>query len=225
VIEKALGRVQQVMAHPFVYDVIRPMAVGGVDLSPLYDQIQSPDAVILDVGCGTGSALRYLSSFQSYTGMDTDPVAIEHARARFGSARVAFSAQMCTPADVRRLAPSHVVLAGVLHHLRDSEVVELFAALLESPRLEQVLTADIVFLPRHPVGNLLASLDRGRFCREERGYLALVEQGGLAVRSRFIARSRPRTGLGKYLYLTLGRPAAPPGKVGAGAAVGSPGAP
>ncbi|MEY2936586.1 MAG: hypothetical protein RL033_7335 [Pseudomonadota bacterium] len=193
------------MALPFVYDVIRPMAVGGVNLSPLYDQIRSPEAVILDVGCGTGSALRYLTRFQSYTGMDTDPVAVEHARARFGSERVSFSAQICTPADVRRIAPSHVVLAGVLHHLSDTEAVELLAALLESPRLEQVLTADIVFLPRHPVGNLLASLDRGRFCRKERGYLALVEQSGLAVRSSFIARSRPRTGLGKYLYLTLGR--------------------
>ena len=82
-----MGRVQQVMGHPFVYDVIRPMAVGGVDLSPLYDQIEDPDAVILDVGCGTGSALRYLQRFERYTGMDTDPVAVEHARSRHGSDR------------------------------------------------------------------------------------------------------------------------------------------
>ncbi|HKO94780.1 MAG TPA: class I SAM-dependent methyltransferase, partial [Polyangiaceae bacterium] len=190
------------------YDVIRPLVVGGVDLSPLYRQIQNPDAVILDVGCGTGTALRYLDRFQSYTGMDVDPVAVQHARSRYASANVSFSAQICTPEDVRRVAPSDVVLAGVMHHLNDDEVVGLLRSFLESRRLAQVLTADIVFLPRHPVGNLLARLDRGRFCRSEKGYLELVAQAGLTVRSRFIVRSRPRTGLGKYQYLTLVPPGA-----------------
>jgi SAM-dependent methyltransferase len=191
------------MGHPFVYDVIRPLAVGRVDLSPLYQQIRNPDAVILDVGCGTGSALRYLRQFRSYLGMDTDPVAVEHARCRYASDRVSFSTQICTADDVRRLQPSVVVLAGVLHHLTDDEALGLLSALRESSRLEQVLTADIVFLPGHPVGNLLARLDRGRFCRSEDGYLSLAERSGLELRSRFIARSHPVTGLGKYLYLTL----------------------
>lgn len=197
------------MGHPFVYDVIRPLAVGGVDLSPLYNQIRNPDAVILDVGCGTGSALRYLRQFRSYLGMDTDPVAIEHARSRYASERVSFSTQICTPDDVRRLQPSVVVLAGVLHHLTDDEALSLLSALRESSRLEQVLTADIVFLPGHPVGNLLASLDRGRFCRSEHGYRMLAQRSGLELKSRFIARSHPKTGLGKYLYLTLGAAGAP----------------
>jgi SAM-dependent methyltransferase len=204
VLDKAMGRVQQAMGHPFVYDVIRPLAVGGVDLSPLYDQIRNPDAVILDVGCGTGSALRYLEEFRSYLGMDTDQVAVEHARSRHASSRVSFSKQICTPDDVRRLQPTDVVLAGVLHHLSDVEAVGLLSSLPQSSRLQQVLTADIVFLPGHPLGNLLARLDRGRFCRSEQGYLELVKQSGLCVRSSFIARSRPITGLGKYLYLTLG---------------------
>jgi len=198
-----MGRFARVMGHSFVYDVIRPMAVGGVDLSPLYDQIRNPEAVILDVGCGTGSALKYLKNFRSYVGMDTDPVAIEHARSRYASSRVSFSAQMCSPEDVRRVAPSDVVLAGVLHHLSDEEAVDLLSSLPESAKLQQILTADIVFLPGHPLGNLLASLDRGRFCRSEQGYLEIVKRSGLVVRSSFVARSRPFTGLGKYLYLTL----------------------
>src|SRR6185295_1300239 len=194
VLDKAMGRVQQLMGHPFVYDVIRPLAVGGVDLSPLYDQIRDPDAVILDVGCGTGSALRYLQQFCSYVGMDTDPVAIEHARSRHASSRVSFSTQICTPQDVRRVQPTDVVLAGVLHHLSDEEAIGLLSSLPESPRLQQVLTADIVFLPGHPLGNLLASLDRGRFCRSEQGYLELVRRSRLRVRSSFVARSSPVTG-------------------------------
>lgn len=201
-IEKPRG-LQRVLAHPLVYDVVRPLAVGGVDLSPLYDQIENPEAVILDIGCGTGNALSHLRRFSSYTGMDTDPTAVEHARRRHASARVSFSAQACTLSDVLRVAPTDVVLAGVLHHLSDEEAVGLLRSLPRSPRLQQVLTADIVFLPRHPVANLLARLDRGRFCRSEQGYLSLVERSGLRVRSSFIARSRPLTGIGKYLYLTL----------------------
>jgi SAM-dependent methyltransferase len=199
----ALRGVHQAMHHSFVYDVIRPLLVGGVDLSPLYEQIDSQDAVILDVGCGTGNALTYLHSFQSYLGMDTNPIAVDHARRRHGGSRVSFEARVCTPEDVRRLAPTHVVLAGILHHLSDGEVLELFAALRESPRLRQVLSADIVYLPGHPLGNWLASIDRGGFCRTEQGYVSLVERGGLQLRSRFVARSHPYTGIGKYLYMTI----------------------
>jgi SAM-dependent methyltransferase len=161
--------------------------------------------VILDVGCGTGSALRYLGEFSEYVGMDVDPVAVAHARSRYASNKVSFSAQICTPEDVRRVAPTDVVLAGVLHHLTDSEAVGLLASLRESPRLSQVLTVDIVFLPGHPVGNLLALMDRGRYCRTENGYGQLVAQSGLSIRTSLITRSRRSTGLAKYLYLTLGR--------------------
>jgi SAM-dependent methyltransferase len=195
------------MHHAFVYDKVRPLLVGGVDLSPLYEQIQRPDAVILDVGCGTGSALRYLDAFESYVGIDTDPIAVGHARSRYESSKASFSAQICTPDDVRRVAPTHAVLAGVLHHLSDDEAANLLKSLRESPRLERVLTADIVFLPGHPLGNLLASIDRGEFCRDERGYRKLVEGSGLVLKSRQIRRSHPLTGLGKYLYMTIEPPA------------------
>jgi SAM-dependent methyltransferase len=203
VFERVITGVHRAMHHPFAYDVVRPLLVGGVDLSPLYRQIQRPDAVILDVGCGTGNALRYLERFESYVGMDTNPIAVDHARARYGSSRVQFEARVCTPEDVRRLAPTHVVLAGVLHHLSDSEALDLLGSFAESPRLERVLTADIVFLPGHPVGNWLAAIDRGRFCRTEPGYVDLVARSGLELRSRFVARSHPWTGIGKYLYMTI----------------------
>ena len=109
----------RVMGLPFVYDHVRPLAVGGVDFSPLYDQIRDPDAKILDVGCGTGTAQRYLGSFASYVGMDTDPVAVAHAQRRYAADNVSFHARICTPEDVERIAPTDVVLAGILHHLDD----------------------------------------------------------------------------------------------------------
>jgi SAM-dependent methyltransferase len=191
------------MGSPFVYDYVRPLAVGGIDFSPLYDQIRDPEAVILDVGCGTGTAHRYLRSFQSYVGMDTDPVAIAHASSRYGSAKASFHTQVCTADDVRRLAPTDVVLAGILHHLTDDEAVGLLNSLKQSPRLRQVLTVDIVFVPGKAVNNLLARLDRGRYCRHELEYHALVEKSGLRLDSSRVLPSRPVTGLAQYLYLDL----------------------
>jgi hypothetical protein len=57
---------RKILGHPFVYDQIRPRVVGGIEMGPLYDLL-APDAtrVILDVGCGTGDALRHLSGYVS----------------------------------------------------------------------------------------------------------------------------------------------------------------
>jgi SAM-dependent methyltransferase len=184
---------------------VRPLAVGGIDFSPLYERIRDREAVILDVGCGTGAAHRYLTAYQTYFGMDTDAVAVEHARRRYGSSKASFTTQVCREEDVRRIAPTHVILAGILHHLKDSQAVELLRSLRQSPRLRQVLSVDIVYLPNHPVSNLLARLDRGRFCRTQQAYRDLVAESGLRIEASDVLRSHPRTGIAKYLYLTLAK--------------------
>ena len=66
---------QRVLGTPFVYNLVRPFAVGGIDMSPFYDRVQASAAdVVLDVGCGTGDALRYLTDFARYEGIDTDEI-------------------------------------------------------------------------------------------------------------------------------------------------------
>ena len=60
---------QRLLGHPFVYNHIRPFVVGGVDWSPLYNNLEAgPEDVILDVGCGTGIAHDYLPGFAAYHG-------------------------------------------------------------------------------------------------------------------------------------------------------------
>jgi hypothetical protein len=67
----------------------------------------------------------------------------------------------------------------------------------------RALTLDIVYLPGHPYNNLLARLDRGRFCREEAGYVALAQRAGLRVVERVLEKSHPTWGLVKYSVLVL----------------------
>jgi SAM-dependent methyltransferase len=186
------------------------MVVGGIDMSPFYRRIESSaDAVVLDVGCGTGDALHYLGKFRSYLGVDTDPVAIEFAKRKLaGRAGVSFDCRQCDAADVQKLEPTHVMLCGVLHHMPDAAARSLLELVAASPRLRCIATSDIVFLPQEPISNLLARLDRGRFCRRPHEYVALAEAAGLSVSAPEVVRCHPRTGLAKYWMMTLTPPAA-----------------
>ena len=75
---------ERILGHPFVYNRIRPLVV-GIDMSTFYAHagVGAGD-VVLDVGCGTGDALRYLPAFERYVGLDTDARALEFARAAHG---------------------------------------------------------------------------------------------------------------------------------------------
>src|SRR5688572_5027141 len=118
---------QRLLGNPFVYNHVRPLMVGGIDMSPFYRRVAADrEATILDVGCGTGDALRHLGAFQRYLGIDTDRTAIDFAMQSYGASdRVAFECRRALPVDFSEVAPSHVLLAGLLHHLNDAEAVAL----------------------------------------------------------------------------------------------------
>jgi SAM-dependent methyltransferase len=193
------------LGHPFVFEHVRPLAVGGVDMSHAYRRLApGPDSVVLDVGCGTGDALKHLDRFGSYLGIDTDPRAIAYAAERWKTRPHArFECRLCTVDDVRELAPTHVALIGLLHHLTDSESLELLGMLRQSPRLVRAVTLDIVYLPKRPYNNLMASLDRGRHCRTPEAYAELAVRAGLRIADRYVARSHPTRGLVQYYVLEL----------------------
>jgi SAM-dependent methyltransferase len=188
-----LSLYRKILGHPFVYDQIRPRVVGGIDMRPLY-QMLGPEGsrVVLDVGCGTGDALNYLDGFERYLGVDTDPVAIDEASARFaGRKGVRFVCRTLRAEDVVELAPTGVVLSGLLHHLADAYAEAVLRLAARSPRLARIVTSDIVFLPGKRLNNLLARLDRGRHCRVPDGYAAVAGAAGLVVDKRALVASSP----------------------------------
>ena len=62
---------------------------------------------------------------------------------------------------------------GVLHHLSNEEAVRVLQLAKASPRLQRVVTQDIVFIPGALYNNVMAMMDRGRFCRSPDAYAAL----------------------------------------------------
>ena len=200
---------QKLLGHPFVYNRLRPWVVGGIDMTAFYESLEADATdVIVDVGCGTGDALRYLSRFKAYYGFDVDARAIEFARAQAaGRPEVTFEARPVTSDDLASLRPSLAILAGLLHHLDDELAVHLLELLAGAPSIRRIATQDVVYLPGQRINNILARLDRGRFVREEGGYRALVERAGLGIESLRIALSREQSGRAGYLMMTLARPA------------------
>src|SRR3954462_11349205 len=186
---------QRVLGTPFVYNHVRPFAVGGIDMSPFYDRVQATASdVILDVGCGTGDALSYLTEFARYEGIDTDEIAIGFAKKAHGSRpKVSFSCQLCTTEDVARIQPSRVLLCGLLHHLSDDQAVTLLGALKASPKLQRIVTSDIVYLEKSFISNLFASMDRGKFSRRSDAFGALVARACVKVVESTVIRSHPKT--------------------------------
>jgi SAM-dependent methyltransferase len=201
-----MGLYNRILGHPFVYKNIRPLVVGGIDMSAAYRSLQTDaSSVVLDIGCGTGAALGYLNkSFQTYVGIDIDEVAIRFARERHrNEPNVSFECRMCRDRDMVEIQPSHVVLAGLLHHLDDKTSIELLEMVQKSPRLVRALTIDIVYLKGALVNNLLARLDRGKFCRYEEQYYDLVSKSGMSRAAAEITRSHPDSERVKYLVMIL----------------------
>jgi SAM-dependent methyltransferase len=195
---------QRLLGHPFVYNRVRPFVVGGIDWSPLYRNLDAgPDDVILDVGCGTGVAHQYLGGFAAYHGYDTDPVAIDFARAKTGGPNVSYTCAVVTAEDIARIRPTRIILAGLLHHLDDDQCLDLLGTCAAAPPVKRIATSDVVYLPREPISNLLAYFDRGKFVRHRPQYLDLIRRAGLRIAREEIVRSHPRNGKALYLMTAL----------------------
>jgi SAM-dependent methyltransferase len=195
---------QRILGHPFVFNRIRPVFVGGIDWKPLYDALGAgPDSVVLDIGCGTGIAHQYLDGFRKYYGFDTDPVAINRARQSASGPHIQYQCRVITEDDIESIRPTHVLLSGLLHHLSDAEVLKLLRMCGSTPSVDRIATADTVYIPGQHVSNLLAFFDRGRFVRTAEGFVALAEEANLEVVRQQIIRSHPTNGWALYLVMTL----------------------
>lgn len=196
---------QRILGHPFVYHHVRPLVV-GIDYTMQYEALGvGPGDVVLDIGCGGGDALRYLGTFGAYHGYDTDPVAISFAQRRPEAQRpdVHFTAALVDQATLDALAPTRVMMNGLLHHLADADAAAVLRMCCLGASVERVVTNDVVYLDRRPLNNLIARLDRGRFVRTVDGYRDIAVRAGLRIERLECVRSHPRRGIVEYLVMVL----------------------
>jgi SAM-dependent methyltransferase len=195
----------RILGHPFVYDYVRPAAVGGIDMRSSYENLgASHDDVVLDIGCGTGDALRYLPKASAYYGFDTDSGAIAVAKARYAvQGKVTFIDRAALWKDFHSLCPTRVMMSGLLHHLPDDAALELLGWCREQTTVRRVATNDPVFLPRRPVSNFIARMDRGRYVRKPSEYDDLVGRASLSLVDAKVVPCRPVTGVAYYYLMAI----------------------
>jgi SAM-dependent methyltransferase len=196
---------QRVLGIPFVYTRIRPLVVGGVDMTRSYRNLEvTANDVILDVGCGPGEALKYLWEFRALHGFDTDPAAVAVAqKLAAGRADVHFQARRLSESDLDAIKPTRVMMNGLLHHLDDREAVDLLRMCARCPSVRRIATQDVVFLPGQWLSNFYAHLDRGKHVRDVAGFRDLVSQANLVIARKEIVRSHPTRGRALYLLMAL----------------------
>ena len=124
---------------------------------------------IVDVGCGPGLLLPGLKGLNfDYLGVDTDPDIIQYCKENFeNGSSVRFSDEELSTIPGALSKSDIVVLNGVVHHLNDEQLKELYEKL---HRVRHLVILDhyrplpqITF--RYLVPFILQNLDRGKYVR------------------------------------------------------------
>lgn len=123
---------------------------------------------VLDVGCGTGQLIELLDLFpQSFDYLGIDPSAnyIETAKGRHPGRD--FSLGTLDTLSLKDNCFDVAIFSGVLHHLSDIDAKNnlLKVASLLKPSGIVVAVDPVTFPGQHPIANLMARADRGRFVR------------------------------------------------------------
>lgn len=161
-----------------VYDAVqRVMNAHNVRANFARDFIRAaPGDTVLDIGCGPAHLLAHLPPV-NYIGWEPNPKYVEQARRDYGT-RGTFNVGYFGAEQARSLKNVDIVIvSAVLHHMDDSEAVELFRLLSQVVAANgRIVTLDNVFVRgQNPIAKLLISMDRGRHVRSPDGYLALAK--------------------------------------------------
>lgn len=131
---------------------------------------------VVDVGCGTGELLNFVPDSVQYYGYDISETYIETARRKFGSRGIFFAKPI---AKIKKESLSNidrVIASGVLHHLNDSEVIELFTIANKLMKASgKFVSIDPCFTDNQSiVSKFLVSHDRGQNVRNLKDYEKLA---------------------------------------------------
>ena len=133
---------------------------------------------ILDIGCGPGDIVGFLSPRVKYVGFDASPGYIQTAKRRFGHRAQFHCDRVGVTVPVERGSFDVVLALGILHHLDDGEALDLFRlscqALKPGGRL---YTLDGCYVPDQSRWvRWFLDHDRGKNIRTQEACLSLAKQ-------------------------------------------------
>lgn len=140
----------------------------------------APGGKVVDVGCGTGDVLRFLSPDVRYVGFDISEPYIKLATERYGDRGefIVGTASSLLAAPDERLANANLVICnGLLHHLDDSDATDVFtlAARILAPTGRLVCFEPTFLVHQTMMARWLMRQDRGKNVRTDLEWLQLGE--------------------------------------------------
>lgn len=179
---------ERLLSNTTVYRTFKRVVLPSGTLEKLVvDHFVVPDGgKVLDLGCGFGDYAPFFANRCDYLGIDHNQSYIETARRMNSGTSARFIVADVVSPEVAENAPFDLVmLSGVLHHLSASAVELLAAQIL--PLLSDggsFVAMEPVFHPDQRLSARVAiASDRGRYVRDEDGYLALLRSSFPSVRS------------------------------------------
>ena len=168
-------QISKFFSHPLAFHYIRYLFNFGFNTKHVKNFL-CPKKIdmIIDVGCGIGYYSKVVEDAQ-YLGFDSNAQYIDYARSRFANSKKKFLKIdfIEDPLPKIELKPNKCLLIGVIHHLSDHQVRQLFDK-LSKMNFESIVTQDPFYSKWHFINNLFCWLDRGRYVRTESKYKKLI---------------------------------------------------
>jgi cyclopropane fatty-acyl-phospholipid synthase-like methyltransferase len=171
----------QIFESARIFDFFQSLIGANRSRKQLIEKFVRPkkDALILDIGCGTGAILDFLPKEVNYVGIDVSEQYIKEAERRYCDRRARFTSIRVGEINLDKDAGKFdVVMAnGVLHHLDNQEAEKLLFLAHEHLRIGGVFVSlDPVYVPdQSRLARMVVSHDRGDWVRDVRGYAKIID--------------------------------------------------
>ena len=170
--------IHKIFSYPFFYSLTQKIMSGVSTRSFLVKDIISKNDKVLDIGCGTAKIIESLPSVDYY-GYDISKKYIDYAKKRYNSKRNRFFCKKFNTTEINKLPKfDFVLLFGIIHHLDDLEIHDLFFIIKKVLKKSgKLITCDPVFINNQNfIANFLIKKDVGENVRYKGCYLKLLRK-------------------------------------------------
>jgi 2-polyprenyl-3-methyl-5-hydroxy-6-metoxy-1,4-benzoquinol methylase len=171
-----ISGIHKIFSYPLIYSLVQIIMSGVSVRSTLVKKIINKNAKILDIGCGTGKILESLPAVDYY-GYDISKKYINYAKKKYKSKRNKFYHKKFNINEVDNIPKiDFILLFGVIHHLEDEELHELFPVLKKVLKKNgKIITCDPIYIKKQNIiSHFLIKNDVGKNVRNKENYLKLL---------------------------------------------------
>lgn len=171
---------RQLLEHPCIYNFWQLLTGAEATKRKIINEYCKPfmNAKILEIGCGTGTILKYIDKKieLDYTGYDINPKYINFAKKKYGN-RGNFYCENVRQSSVHGNKFDIVLAIAIFHHLDDFESQKVIELAWDTLKIKGrfILSEPVWTNQQSSIEKYLMTKDRGQNIRTEEKYMELVK--------------------------------------------------